>query len=244
MRLSVLKSRLSGLICFCVIISIVSGCAGKTPVRPIPEKIEPVKESFAPEPFIMKAPTPGDFDTLRRYLRSTDKSIAHSAGVILGYYYIRAEDYWNAEILFRRYYSETVLPPYMQKLGELWQMDFALDKKEFATADRWAARVNTGLENKERLRALETYCLINKIQPLDGNPYSCVITRIELAKADAEVKIPVFEGGEYIYRRAGGALNILVISSDNMQDASGGVYFYAKRYPDFEHKLRLSKTPR
>jgi hypothetical protein len=29
-----------------------------------------------------------------------------------------------------------------------------------------------------------------------------------------------------------------------MQDASGGVYFYAKRYPDFEHKLRLSKTPR
>jgi hypothetical protein len=191
----------------------------------------------------MKTPTPGDYDTLRRYLRSADKSIAGSAGIILGHYYIMAEDYWNAELLFKRYYSETILPPYMQKLGELWQLDFALDRQEFTTAARWAAKIKTGLDNKERIRALETYCLINKLQAADGDPYSCVTQRIENAEADSKKAGSFKGGGEYIFRRVGGALNILVVSSKNMQDASSGVYFYGKRNPDLEHKLRLSRTP-
>jgi hypothetical protein len=208
-------------------------------------KPDQAEGKFAPEPFIIKTPAPGDFDTLRRYLRSPDKAVAHSAGVILGYYYIRAEDYWNAELLLRRYYSETILPAYIQKLGELWQMDFALDKQEFTIAERWAARAKSGLDNKERQRALETYCLINKLQAVDGDPYSCVTERIESAKTDAEKRTERFTGGgDYIYKRGGGALNILVISSASMADASSGVYFYAKRNPEFEHKLRLSKVPR
>jgi hypothetical protein len=212
-------------------------------VRPTPIK-QPTVERFAPEPFIIKTPAAGDFDTLRKYLRSTDKSIAHSAGIILGYYYMRAEDYWNTELLFRRYYSASILPAYMQKLGELWQMDFALNKREFPAAERWAEKVKVGLDNKERIRALETYCLINKLEPVGGSPYSCVIERIENAKVDAQMQIPAFNSGDYTYRRGSGALNILVVSSNNIQDASGGVYFYAKRNPGFEHKVRLSKTPK
>jgi hypothetical protein len=226
-----LKRRLQGLICTFIISVFLIGCVQNAAY--IPGSVE----VFSPQFYILKKVEKSDYDRLEKLRMSKNSQTAASASLILGIYYLRYDkNIAKAEPLLVNGYAGKNLDPYMKRMGELWLMELEIAKGRNAEARGWAEKVRTEKDNAPADEALQTYCTIMRLLPSAGSGnFNCVETRLRTSAEKPSIVKP--------FETPKGTLNILVVGGADPQDASGGVYFYAKKY-NMNHRTRLSKTYR
>ncbi len=238
-----MKRHLHVLIYVFTLLTLASGCAQHQPVAD-------AVEVFSPEYYILKKPAQSDMDRLYSFNTSKNRGTQASAGLIIGYNYMRNGEFVKAEEYLQKYYNDNALSPYMKSMGQLWMMELSLAKGDIDSAEKQAQVIKKNKSHGDGVSALDTYCITMKLYPKDGeDAYGCVVSRLDQYKKDVAsdgVNAPYLldeftSGASEEWTKKENEYNILVYGSADMQDISGGVYYYTSKN-GLKHKIKLSRT--
>jgi hypothetical protein len=198
-------------------------------------------EVFVPEYYILKKSNSSDYKHLERLSSSANPTTAASAGLVLGYYYLKDGKLDEASSRIVQNYSDPALTEYMRNMGLLWLMELSLQTGDTDGAMAIAEEVRLSSESEAGNSALDMYCITTRIYPPSGaDNYFCVeerLANLAASPSGEDVIIATQEPPQEIFK---GVLDILVLSRAAPQDASGGVYYYLK-HKMINHKIRMSK---
>ena len=150
---------------------LVSSCASTSSKR----------NSFDIYQYVNKELKTDDIVRLRFYAAGNDSSVANSATLFLGYYYLISGDRAYAKFLFEKVNLNEIADEDTRMFYDLWLYDLLVEVKDRSRAKRIANRLKNRELTGEYLSVLRSYCNQLNIKLKDGeSPIRCIDDRLRI----------------------------------------------------------------
>ncbi len=150
----------------------VSSCAAITSSK---------KDSFDIYQYVNKELQTDDIVQLRFYAAGSDSSVANSATLFLGYYYLISGDRAYAKFLFEKVNLNAIAEEDIRMFYDLWLYDLLLEVKDRNRAKRIANRLKNREMTVQYQNVLKSYCnQLNITLKAGESPIRCIDDRLRI----------------------------------------------------------------
>ena len=150
---------------------LVSSCASASSKR----------DSFDIYKYVNKELKTDDIVQLRFYAAASDSSVANSATLFLGYYYLISGDRAYAKFLFEKVNLNEIADEDIRMFYDLWLYDLLIEVKDRSRAKRIANRLKNREMTVQYQSVLRSYCSQLNIKLKEGeSPIRCIDDRLRI----------------------------------------------------------------
>ena len=150
---------------------LVSSCASASSKR----------DSFDIYKYVNKELKTDDIVQLRFYAAASDSSVANSATLFLGYYYLISGDRAYAKFLFEKVNLNEIADEDIRMFYDLWLYDLLIEVKNRSKAKRIANRLKNREMTVQYQSVLRSYCSQLNIKLKEGeSPIRCIDDRLRI----------------------------------------------------------------
>ena len=139
------------------------------------------RDSFDIYKYVNKELQTDDIVQLRFYAAGSDSSIANSATLFLGYYYLISGDRSYAKFLFEKVNLNEIADEDIRMFYDLWLYDLLIEVKDRNRAKRIANRLKNREMTVQYQSVLRSYCTQLNIKLKEGeSPIRCIDDRLRI----------------------------------------------------------------